>query len=180
MDFLQKQEGILKRLKETDYKLFDGDKEDAMDFLGERLEAFPKYANVVVREQIMLPIWRNRFEGQDLRDKIMDIDKSRKIAHDNAISSVNILNRTCRALDLPPFVDIDTSDRYAVADFVGEYVSQVYNHGIGKTMDDATLNKTQEYDTGKIQESIKETEAKLSGIAESATGAEADNHELEG
>lgn len=174
MDFLQKQQNIIKRLQETNYQLFDGSKEDAMDFLEDRLEAFPKYANVVIRQQIMMPLWRMRFEGQDLQDKIMDIDKSRRIAHDNAISSVNILNRISRTLDLEPFADIDTTDRYVVADFIGQYISDIYNKGIGKNFDDATLNRTEEYDLGHISESIRQNEDKLSTIAESATSANED------
>lgn len=156
MNFLDKERRIIERLQQTKYEMFDGDKEEAFDFVSEQLEKFPQYTNIVIREQIMMPIWRFRYDGEELRDKIQDIDQKRKIAHDSAIASVNILNRLSKNLGLEPFADIDTNDRHEVANFVGQYVNEVYNKGIGNTFDDATHEKTEEYDTKKISSMLKE------------------------
>lgn len=155
MSYRAKQILIINALKATGYKMFDGDSADAMDFLERNLTSFPDYANVVIREQIMHPIWRVRYDGQELRDRIQDLDHTRRIKHDAAIASVNVLNRFSKNLGLEPFADIDTSDRHAVAAFIGSYVNEMYNNGIGSP-DDAYLNKDQEYDTKKTGEILRE------------------------
>lgn len=153
--FIEKERAILAKLKETDYEMFDGDEEEALNSIESRLEAFPKYANIVIREQMMMPIWKNRYEGQEYRDKIESIDASRRFAHEHAITSVNVLNRLSKSLGLEPFADIDTSDRHAVAEVVGEFVNEVYNKGIGNGFDDATYQKDKEYETSKIKEEMR-------------------------
>lgn len=145
MTYIEKEQNILNALQKQNYDMFDGDKDDALDFIANRLNAFPTYANIVINQQIMTPIIYQRYDGQELRDRIQSIDEHRKSAHDNAISSVNILNRLSNNLGLEPFATVDTSDRYKVADFIGEYVSQVYDMGQGKSLDDAVLNKRKEY-----------------------------------
>lgn len=155
---------IIDELNATDYELFDGSKDDAMDFLSRQLIAFPKYANIVIKEQIMTPIWRNRCEGQDLRDRIQDMDSKRRICHENAISATNILNRLSKNLNLPAFADIDTADRHAVAEFVGGFVNEMYNNGIGNTFDDATYQKSSEYDEGKMKNELEKLDKSYAAI----------------
>lgn len=62
-------------------------------------------------------------------------------------------------LGLEPFADIDTSDRYEVAEFVGDFVNDLYNHGIrgkkGQSFDTATYGKQKTYDEKKISEQLE-------------------------
>lgn len=142
---------IMQKMAETNYDMFEGDKDEAMEFLADKLEAFPRYANVVIRQQIMMPIWQQRFEGQEFRDKVQEIDATRRFAHESAISTCNILNRMSKSFGLEPFADIDTGDRHAVAEFVGKSVNEVYNDGIGndsgRAFDNATYDKRVEYNS---------------------------------
>lgn len=174
MSLIDKQNELLQKLHETNYEYFDGNKEEALDFVGDALEAFPDYANVVIKEQVMMPIWQRTCEGDEFRDNVQNIDRRRHDAHENAISSMTMLNRTSTNLGLGPFFDIDTNDRYAVADTAGQYVCELYNDGKGKTFDDAVLNKTQEYDTKKISERLKSTVNEL----ETADCISESNHEF--
>lgn len=177
MGFLNKQNELLQKLHDTDYELFDGDKEEALSFVEEKLTAFPDYANIVIREQIMLPIWQNRCEGQELRENIQNIDAQRRNAHDCAINSMNILNRLNDNLGLDPFFNVDTTDRHAVADAVGKYVCEVYNDGIGNTFDDAVYNKTTEYNNKKISERLN---AAIHGFETGSNSSENTmNHEFD-
>lgn len=155
MSLLDKQEELLKKLNETEYEIFDGDREEALDFMNDTLSSFPDYANVVIREQVMTPIWKYQCEHDEYRDNITTIDRQRRNAHDCAIDSMNMIKRLDQQLSLEPMFDIDTSDRHAVADTVGQYVCDVYNDGVGKTFDDATYNKTSEYDTKKNKRKTK-------------------------
>lgn len=155
MKFIDKERNILIKLQQTNYEMFDGNASDAFDFVAAQLEKFPAYTNIVIREQIMQPIWYARFEGENLRDHIQSMDERRKMAHDGAIKSIDILNRLSKNLGLEPFADVDTKDRHAVAELVGQYVSEVYNNGINKSFDDMTYQKEKEYDTKVIPKRLQ-------------------------
>lgn len=183
-DYIKREQELLTKLHKTNYAMFDGDKAEALDFVASQLEKFPNYANIVIQQQIMQPIWYNRFEGQELRDHIEGIDSNRRIAHESAIASVNILNRTCSKLGLDKFADIDTTDRHAVADFVGQYVNQLYNNGIGNNFDSATYQKSTQYDSKQVKRHISEIESKLNNIADNCQAQTSNeqndiNYELE-
>lgn len=161
---------IMSKLQETNYDLFDGDKDEALDFLADKMESFPKYANVVIREQIMMPIWQQRYEGQEFRDKVQSIDATRRYAHESTISACDILNRMSKNLGLEPFANIDTKDRHAVAEFVGQAVNEMYNDGIGnngRAFDAATYNKSQEYDARKMHEELAKLDKNYDAIKQS-------------
>lgn len=164
MNFAQKEAAIIQKMHDTGYQQFGGNKDKALEFLGSRLESFPDYANVVIREQVMTPIWRAKFDGQEFRDHVQDLDRQRRSAHDSAIMSVNILNRMSQSMGLEPFADIDTNDRYAVADFVGQYVNELYNNGIKGGMDAATLDKRVNYDPKRPHNRLKELDSKFGDI----------------
>lgn len=147
MTYIEKEKAIIDKLKETDFALFDGDEEEAYDTVSQSLDSFTNYANSVIRQQTMLPIYYARYDGEDLRERVSNLDTRRRYAHDNAIGNLNMLNRISDKLGLEPFADIDTEDRYKVADFIGKFVSETYNNGIGQTFDDAVYEKTVDYPT---------------------------------
>ena len=132
MDHIAKEQEIIQRLEATNYALYDGNRAAALDGLHMRLRAFADYSAQVCRQQFALPILYKTLERDELQAEVTRIDKARRAAQNNAIASLSMLNRLCRALELEPFADVDTGDRHAVAEFVGEYVRQLYAHGIGR------------------------------------------------
>ena len=155
MNYLAKEQELINAMRADDFDLFDGSKEEAYDTLAHALESFVTYANTVIRMTIMIPIWRNRFEGSDLRDKIQGIDATRRANHEAAISSIAMLNRIMKAHGLEPFAEIDVTDRYQVADFVGAFISEIYEDGKSKKMDDLVAHNSQEFDLNKISDQLK-------------------------
>ena len=154
--YLEKEVAMIQEMERTNYANVGGEgkKDDVLSFMGMQFDNFISYANTVITQQVMTPIWKARYDGEEFRSKISDIDRTRRMEHDAAIGGVNILNRMCEKLGLEPFADIDTNDRYAVADFIGTYVNEVYNKGIGKTLDSATFNRDREYDVSKSSETM--------------------------
>lgn len=145
--FIEKIKNIMSKLAETNYDIFDGDVDDAVETIEKALFSFPNYANIVIREQIMVPMWRIRLEADDFRERVQDIDRQRHNYHEAAIASVNILNRICGLIGVDYFADIDTNDRYAVADMVGDFVIELYRAGTDRHgMDGATYKVQKEYD----------------------------------
>ena len=147
--YIEKETSLLEAMEKADYTLngVTVKKNDFLEFFSKQLMAFPEYANTVIRQQVMTPIWIRSLEGEDLQYKVEWMDRQRKVAHDAAISAITAINRWSAQLGLEPFADIDTSDRYAVADFIGGYVGEIYGIGIEKSLDAITANKTMEYDT---------------------------------
>lgn len=160
LDYLEKEQRIIQKLHDTNYALFDGDKDDAFDTLDSAFRAFPDYVNIVVQEQTMMPIWRARLEPEEFREHVTEIDRRRKNTHDVAIDSVNMMNRFSKALGLEPFAEVNTNDRHAVAEFVGQYVNQVYNHGIGG-FDEAVKQAQRSGYARSRQDRLREIDAAL-------------------
>lgn len=163
MTYLEKEQAILAKLQSQNYAFFDGDKEEAFDFLGARLQAFPDYVNTVVRMETMMPIWRARFDAPEYQEHVQRIDTERKHCHDAAIASVDILNRVSNNLGLEPFAQVNTKDRHAVAEFVGAYVNEVYLHGINGGFDQAVyeMQKIPAEKTKPAYDRLKELDREL-------------------
>ena len=170
MTYLQKQKEMLERLDAQNWAMFDGNKDEGLDFMGSAMSSFPNYVNSVVSIEISGPIQRMRLEPEDYRNAMQQMDRNRRICHNRAIDSVNQLNRMAKALGMEPFAEVDTTDRNAVADFAGRFVNEVYNHGIGGDMQSAVMNKNAPYRTENLAERLK----KLDAIELEQTGRETD------
>ena len=88
--YVEKEKELMDAMRQNGFELFDGNSDDAYDTLERIFMAFVDYANCVIRMQVMVPIWRNRYEGEDLRDKIQEIDHTRRIYHEAAIRTVSV------------------------------------------------------------------------------------------
>ena len=151
MGYLERENAIIQKLQASHYAIFDGNKEEALDFLDKQLSYFPEYANAVIMQQHKLPLIYARYEGEELQDRVQTLDRQRRNIHECAIDSVNILNRLSKNLGLEPFSTVDTSDRHAVADMVGDYIAEMYKTGT-HGMDGATFKRETSYDTRLLEE----------------------------
>jgi len=106
----------------------DEDKE-LMEFIVDQIEVFRKYANSVVEMEIRIPLERFRMETEDLQRFIERLDTNRRNIHERAIDSCRILNRLCDKMGLEAFYPGDLEDRYQVADFCWEIVSELFRNG---------------------------------------------------
>lgn len=138
-NFLTKEEEIIRHMKESGWELGEGDSKEACEMFMSSLTPIVDYVNIVARQTAESPTLRHRFEGQELRTYIMENDRERKIAHNCCIGGMNQVNRLCARYGISPMFDVDTNDRYAVADMAGSYVNEIYNNGIGNM--DAAIEK---------------------------------------
>ena len=105
--------------------------------LERQFNSFPRYVLAVYEMQIGTTFAKEMYEGADLRSKISELDRKRRIAHNAAIDACNVINRQCDKFGVPHICTDKTDNRYAVADFVGSFVSDVYFEGINaRTMDE--------------------------------------------
>lgn len=131
---LEKEKNLVKAMQEQDFQpYFHGDREDALITIARAFDSFLAYQTTVIRMTAMQPIIRARYKGQELRDEITNLDGNRRSAHEATIANVSMLNRICDAFGTEKIAQIETTDRYQVADFVGQYCAEIYETGKSKT-----------------------------------------------
>lgn len=117
MDFIEKEEELLEKLKETGYSSFGGDKEEALDFVEEQLVKILHFSGDVASKRI--------------RSRLGQGGTGEAVPADSAASGLDPLNRLCAELGLEPFTCIDTGDSEAVSGFIGQSVREIYRRGTG-------------------------------------------------
>lgn len=130
----------------------EGDK-IMLDAVEMQVNYFTGYVNAVIDYVIKGEIVRHSGASFDqVRAELEKLDVNRKIAHDGAISAVTTINRLCNMYSVEYLTDVNTSDRHAVADFVGNFVLELYKGETnGKGMDQAVKDaKGRHYDTMKM------------------------------
>lgn len=124
---IEREINLIKAMKEQNFKIFfEGNADDAYDTMTDAMGSFVEYQNHVINMGVTQPTIHARYKGQKIRDKLEDLDKTRKIKHDAAIANASMLNRICDNYGVERIVPIDTNDRYAVADFIGDFCTEVY------------------------------------------------------
>lgn len=128
---------------------------DDLQEVDERLDTFREYFNAVYNHVLGSESTRFNFnagyiDAEKMRDQITRLDSERRSAHDRAIDSCAILNRMCdmyKVKHICPEVEKDFSgkvlNREEIADFVGQFVYNVYQRGIdGPSLEEIRQGKT--------------------------------------
>lgn len=124
MDIIKKENEMLEKLKESGYSTFGGDKNKALDYLEEQLMKVLMYDEEAIREQIRN---QNCGGGPEEQETLR-----REAEYERMASGLDALNKMCADLGLTPFADVDTGNRQAVVEFIGQCRQDICNRGIGK------------------------------------------------
>lgn len=92
------------------------------------INSMADYVSTVVAMDSALQVARFRMEGEEYRDYIQALDRRRTSAHDAMISRVSSANRICGMVGCTKLFDGDINDRYAVADFAGEVIKEIFDN----------------------------------------------------
>lgn len=171
MTVLEKQATLLKAMKEQNYThYFDGDKDDALDTIGDAMTSFVEYQNSVINMAIMQPMLYARYEGDDLRDRVMNLDTTRRMKHESAIANAKMLNRICDAYGLEPFVPIPDGpiedQRAAVAAFAGTFCNEIYDEKRTRSPQESYelfqqhVNTHQPYESKNVRTRLEDIDSK--------------------
>ena len=153
-------------IKEKIHNLINAVKSDPDDiaFVDERLNRFSNYVNTVVTGEYRISIAMAVKEGDELKDAVQTIDRSRRIAHESAIDACNQLNRLSKNLGLEAFFEGDTADRQQVADFCKDFVDELWYSGRyrekGQDLYEALINERKSV----TPKSFAEAESVLGGV----------------
>ena len=100
---------------------------DVLDIIKTDITHLQEYVQAVYSMETLIPIYRVRYDGDDLRYNIEKLDNARRDKHNLAIMSVKRLNRFAGLADLPRLFDGNVDDRYEVADFCMNTVNTVFS-----------------------------------------------------
>lgn len=135
---------------------YSHDKE-AVDFINSCYSSIISYHNVVLktRYNIENSVIKFRLSGEAYREFVKEQDLTRKLSHDSAIGSINIINRLAAKEGMPPISgNVNMEDRVSVGDFIGVMVTQIYEereNALNK--DEKALYK--QYDENLLKNNIK-------------------------
>lgn len=143
MTTIQREKQLLQAMEVKGYTpLFDS-QEEALDTIGRSLKALLDYQNSVIQMEFTQPILYARYEGEELRDKVMALDAKRRSKHESAITNCNLLNRICDRYEVERIVPIDTSDRHQVAEFIGNFCYETFDAGLYRTPQEAFTKRAE-------------------------------------
>jgi len=84
-----------------------------------------KYVDAVVNMENAITVSRFILEPDAYREHLVNLDKSRKIAHDSLIVSVKLVNKLCRLYDVDPIYK-GSDSRIEVAEFAKQVVDEFF------------------------------------------------------
>ena len=89
-------------------------------------DSFIGYVNAVYEMETSISLARFRCDDvRDYQDAVTRLDSSRRVAHDGAITSVNIINRMCDMVGVEHVYD-GTQERNEIGDFCGHFVNEYF------------------------------------------------------
>lgn len=103
-----------------------GKDEELFDFIEMGMNAMVNYVGKVAHMEYCIPLYNGRYEGQEYRDKVQELDERRRMAHESAISAVDSLTRLAKNLGVEPMFDGNLEDRYQIADFCEAMVREFF------------------------------------------------------
>lgn len=109
-----------------DDKYFDS-ADEAYEFIFENIQSFVDYANSILEIRKRTAFLMQCLEGQNFRDAYSKLDERRTFYHNKSIRALTQLDRLCNIYNIESICkNVDLSDRYAVHDWIGNFIFEIY------------------------------------------------------
>lgn len=122
--------GIKDQVRELMSSISKIDNNEDREFQIEMLENLAvecaDYISAVANMENSINVARFRLDGEDYRDLIVNLDKSRSRKHNVVISSVKVLNKLCFMHDLDKIYKGDVESRIEIAEFAKDYIDELW------------------------------------------------------
>ena len=128
----QKLNKMLNRLRDTNFAMFDGDSQLALETIADNLSQFTNYHNQIIYERTQTPIIKANVSksAEDIKDDLESLHRGTMMSLDVAHQSAQDLNKISKGLGLEPFAEYNARNKIEVAEFVNDYTTQMYGSGI--------------------------------------------------
>ena len=100
-------------------------KDDDLQAVEEFINDCGRYVEKVTAMEAAISAARFRLEPEDYRQLIMELDRSRKLAHDALIASVRLVNRLCGVYGVQKVYD-GPDERIPIAEFAMEVTNEFF------------------------------------------------------
>lgn len=108
----------------------NGDEEAPNDlkYIEQFMNSCYEYVRAVDEMETAIRIARFHLEPEEYKEKVEQLDQSRRAVHNGIIADLNMLEKLLACYGLPHFFDGSTEDRYQVADFCGEVSNTIFKN----------------------------------------------------
>lgn len=121
----------IKRLYEAIHTEEDEDlREIFEEAVKDSLATCNEYVKLVAQQEQLIQLARFRLEGNDYREYVEELDRSRRFTHDGLVVKVDLLNRTAARFKLEPIADVCKSDRETYAAFALKVVTDYFEESV--------------------------------------------------
>jgi len=136
--------------------------DDDIDLVNKRFDSFRKYFNAVYEHVIgsstlLTMVHGGRIDVEKYQYQVSEYDNNRRMVHEAAIASCNIINRMCDLHNIDhlcPEAIIENGkcmNRGEIADFVGRYMYKVFQQGrIGQELAPIAIDEFIKYGDGQL------------------------------
>lgn len=105
--------------------------DDDLIMIENGLKNFVEYINSVIMMVFGSEIIKKKYGPDQRRAYLQGLDTKRHVCHEACISSLKLLNRYCLLYGVEQVAeDVNLEDRYAVADYIGAFILEVYSNEI--------------------------------------------------
>lgn len=105
------------------------DDEKILGTIERSILSFEEYHNVIFKMELWMKVYAGSVSGDEYKDNVARLDKTRTTYHNSVLGNVNLLNRLAERNNLPPVYDgivsRDRPYRREVANAVLEYVESI-------------------------------------------------------
>ncbi len=139
------------------------DRMSMLDFFDERVRYMADYVQAVCDHSMGTNRAYAMMQGgvldpENYRERVMALDRNRKIKHDVAMDGMNQINRLCDMYKMPHICP-DSSDRYVKANFCAAVTNELFMSGTAR--DEKTIEavtKVFSGDTAALDEVVRRVE----------------------
>ena len=101
---------------------------DVLEIIEDTIDVYGNYVAYVYKMESLRPILKIRLEAEEYKNIIEEMDEKRTRIHNAAIAATKVINRLCESNDLSLFFEGNIDDRVAVAEFMRDVVTNVFEN----------------------------------------------------
>ena len=101
---------------------------EILEIIEDTIDVYGNYVAYVYKMESLRPILKIRLEAEEYKNIIEEMDEKRTRIHNAAIAATKVINRLCESNDLSLFFEGNIDDRVAVAEFMRDVVTNVFEN----------------------------------------------------
>ena len=101
---------------------------EILEIIEDTIDVYGNYVAYVYKMESLRLILKIRLEAEEYKNIIEEMDEKRTRIHNAAIAATKVINRLCESNDLSLFFEGNIDDRVAVAEFMRDVVTNVFEN----------------------------------------------------